>query len=80
MHKMNYSVFGHIDMFSVLQSLLVSLGGCLTEDWVAESAELVRVSLFCESNLHNTGDGGGGSQPQLGLQPYELLCLGHHDL
>ena len=80
MHKMNYSVFGHIDMFSVLQSLLVSLGGCLTEDSVAESVELVRVSLLCESNLHSTGDGGGDSQRQLGLQPYELLCLGHHDL
>ena len=59
MHKMNYSVFGHIDMFSVLQSLLVSLGGCLTEDWVAELAELVRVSLLCDSNLHSTGGGGG---------------------
>ena len=27
MHKANYSVLGHIDMFSVLQCLLVSLGG-----------------------------------------------------
>ena len=51
MHKMNYSVFGHIDMFSVLQCLLVSLGGCLSEDWVVESAELVRVSSLCEVSL-----------------------------
>ena len=46
MHKANYSVFGHIDMFSVLQCLLFSLGGSLSEDWNIESAELVRVSLF----------------------------------
>ena len=57
MHKMNYSVFGHIDMFSVLQCLLVSLGGSLSEDWITESAELIRVSPFCEFNLQNTGRG-----------------------
>ena len=57
MHKVNYSVFGHIDMFSVLQCLLVSLGGCVSEDWVTESTELVRVSLFCKSVLHNIGEG-----------------------
>ena len=47
MHKFTYSVFGRIDMFSVLQCLLVSLGGSLTEDWVLESPELTRVSVFC---------------------------------
>ena len=57
MHKVNYSVFGHIDMFSVLQCLLVSLGGCLSEDWVTDSTELVRVSLFCKFVLHNIGEG-----------------------
>ena len=57
MHKGNYSVFGHIDMFSVLQSLLVSLGGCLSEDWVSESPELVQVSLVCAFDLHYTGRG-----------------------
>ena len=57
MHKRNYSVFGHIDMFSVLQSLIVSLGGCLSEDWVSESPELVRVSLVYALNLHYTGRG-----------------------
>ena len=57
MHKVNYSVFGHIDMFSVLQCLLVSLGGCLSEDWVTDSTELARVSLFCKFVLHNIGEG-----------------------
>ena len=57
MHKRNYSVFGHIDMFSVLQSLIVSLGGCLSEDWVSESPELVRVSLVYALGLHYTGRG-----------------------
>ena len=47
MHKFTYSVFGHIDIFSVLQCLLVSLGGSVTEDWVLESSELTRVSAFC---------------------------------
>ena len=45
MHKHTYSVFGRIDMFSVLQCLLVSLGGSTTEDWVQESPELTRVSI-----------------------------------
>ena len=58
MHKKNHSVFGHLDMFSVLQSLLVSLGGCLSEDWITESTELVRVSPPYEFNLHNPGKGG----------------------
>ena len=69
MHKKNYSVFGHIDMFSVLQSLLVSLGGCLSEDWIAESTELVRVSPPYEFNLHNLDKKGGGNQRRMGLQP-----------
>ena len=47
MHKFTYSVFGRIDMFSVFQCLLVSLGGSVTEDWVLESPEQTRVSLFC---------------------------------
>ena len=58
MHKKSYSVFGNIDMFSVLQSLLVSLGGSLSEDWVTESPDLVRVSLVCIFDLHYTGGGG----------------------
>ena len=68
MHKKSYSVFGNIDMFSVLQSLLVSLGGSLSEDWVTESPDLVRVSLVCIFDLHYTG-GGGGKQSQLRFQP-----------
>ena len=69
MHKKSYSVFGNIDMFSVLQSLLVSLGGSLSEDWVTESPDLVRVSLVCIFDLHYTGGGGGGKQFQLRFQP-----------
>ena len=45
-HKSTFSVFGRIDMFSVLQCLQVSLGGSITEDWFLESSELVRVSLL----------------------------------
>ena len=45
MHKGSYSVFGKIDFFSVLQALLVSLGGSQTEDWVLESPELQRVGI-----------------------------------
>ena len=44
MHKTSYSVFGHIDFFSVLQALMVSLGGSLAEDWVMRHSELARVS------------------------------------
>ena len=51
MHKYTYSVFGRIDMFSVLQCLLVSLGRSVTEDWVLESPELTRVSIFCSTQI-----------------------------
>ena len=44
MHTGSYSVFGKIDFFSVLQALLVPLGGSQTEHWVLESPELQRVS------------------------------------
>ena len=46
MHKSSYSVFGHIDFFSVLRGLVISLGGSLQEDWVQQSPELSRVSDF----------------------------------
>ena len=46
MHKTSYSVFGKIDFFSVLQALMVSLGGSLMEDWVIRSPELTKVSSF----------------------------------
>ena len=46
MHKLNYSVFGHIDFFSVLNGLVISLGGSLTTDWIQRSPELTRVSDF----------------------------------
>ena len=44
MHKLNYSVFGHIDFFSVLTGLVMSLGGSLTTDWIQRSPDLTRVS------------------------------------
>ena len=43
MHKTSYSVFGNIDFFSVLQALMVSLGGSLAEDWVMRRPELTKV-------------------------------------
>ena len=58
MHKANYCVFGHIDMFSVLQCLLVSLGGSLSEDLIIESTELVRVSLFLLNLIGESLEGG----------------------
>ena len=45
LHKSSYSVFGHIDYFSVPMGLVTSLGSSLTEDWVQRSPELVRVSI-----------------------------------
>ena len=44
MHKKNYSVFGHIDFFSVLRGLIISLGGSTDEDWVQRSPVLAKVS------------------------------------
>ena len=44
MHKLNYSVFGQIDFFSVFRGLVISLGRSLTTDWIQRSPELTRVS------------------------------------
>ena len=46
MHKPTYSVFGRIDFFSVLKSLIVSLGGASDEDWVLQSPDLAQVSVL----------------------------------
>ena len=43
MHKESFSVFGRIDFFSVLQALVVSLGGCTKEIWALESTHLLKV-------------------------------------
>ena len=51
MHKSKYSVFGQIDFFSVLQDLMVSLGGCLTEEWALRSPELTKVSTPFSSSF-----------------------------
>ena len=50
MHKKGYSVFGKIDFFSVVQFVIVCLGGCLDQDWMLVSPELSKVGLrlcFC---------------------------------
>ena len=47
MHKTSNSVFGHIDFFSMLRGLMISLGGAHTEDWMVGSPELTRVSRLC---------------------------------
>ena len=44
MHKSSYSVFGHIDFFSVLRGLMISLGGSQLEDWMQKSSNLTQVS------------------------------------
>ena len=46
MHKSSYSVFGHIDFFSVLRGLVISLGGSANEDWVQRSPVLAKVSNY----------------------------------
>ena len=43
MHKESFSVFGRIDFFSVLQALVVSLGGCIKETWALNSTHLLKV-------------------------------------
>ena len=45
MHKSSYSVFGEIDLFWVIQDLIISLGGAKTEDWASKSPELTPVSF-----------------------------------
>ena len=46
MHKPTYSLFGRIDFFSVLKSLIVSLGAATGEDWVLQSPDLAQVSIL----------------------------------
>ena len=45
-HKSCYSVFDHINYFSVLRGLVISQGGALAKDWVQRSPESARVSSF----------------------------------
>ena len=45
MHKSSYSVFGHIDFFSVLRGLVISLGGSANEDWVQRIPVLAKVVI-----------------------------------
>ena len=41
------SVFGRVDFFSVLQHLVISLGGCLHLRWTHNTPELVKVITLC---------------------------------
>ena len=59
MHKTSYSVFGQIDFFSVLQSLMVSLGGSLTEDWMLRSPTLTKVCTIEVVHFNMEGKRGG---------------------
>ena len=43
MNKSSYSVFGRIDFFSVIQFLVISLRGCLSQDWTLTAPELKKV-------------------------------------
>ena len=54
MHKSSYSVFGHLDFFSVLRGLVISLGGSSQEDWVQRSPELAKVSNNWVFNVRHT--------------------------
>ena len=45
MHKTSYNVFGHIDFFSVLKALMISLGNSLFEDWMQRSSALTQVTV-----------------------------------
>ena len=40
LYKPSYSVFARIDFSSVVEGLMVSLGGFLTENWILDSPEL----------------------------------------
>ena len=53
MHRDMYSVFGRIDFFSVLEHLILSLSGSLTERWTLDAPELVKVSIgrFCPMDV-----------------------------
>ena len=46
MHKQSYSVFGRIDFFSVIQHLVICLGGSLQYEWTVMTPELTKVSVL----------------------------------
>ena len=47
MNKKSYSVFDRVDFFSVLQYLIVSLGGCISQEWTLTTPELTKVCKVC---------------------------------
>ena len=48
MHRDSCSVFGRIDFFSVLQYLVISLGGSLQLEWTLLTPEMSKVSMVME--------------------------------
>ena len=46
MHRQNFSVFGRVDFFAVLEHLVSSLRGALYQSWTLETPELVKVRYF----------------------------------
>ena len=69
MHKISFSVFGHIDFFSVLKGLVISLGSSLREDWVQRSPELVQVSVFQFLDATLIWEGARGFTDDIGIIP-----------
>ena len=45
MHRDSYSVFGRIHFFSVLQYLVVNLGGSLQLEWTLLTPEMSKLSM-----------------------------------
>ena len=46
MHRQNFSVFGRVDFFSVLEHLILSLRGTLYQSWTLDAPELVKVISY----------------------------------
>ena len=46
LHKPTMSVFGHIDFYSVLQYLIVFMGGAKSQPWMLSTPELLQVCII----------------------------------
>ena len=45
MHRQNFSVFGRVDFFSVLEHLISALRGALYQSWTLDTLELTKVGF-----------------------------------
>ena len=57
MNKSSYSVFDRIDFFFVSQFFVISLGGCLSQDWTLTAPELTKVRrtfIISSSDFQNS--------------------------